>query len=132
MSVEKHIPYRYYETSYAIINALIDAAFTACRYAQQPDESTEKYYDRRSLVTGIVQNTFVNHLSKALEQVMTAPEMSDSDNPEDDVYENGMGMLGTILYDIAKTLPVPAYELSIHEINKYFNSIEENITAKEQ
>jgi len=121
--IDKPLAYRYYETAYAIINSLIDAAFTACRYAVQPDESTEKYYERRELTIGIVQNTYVNDLSKILEQIVVAKEESEQDADENDAYELAQDWLRTVLHDISKDLAVAAFELDKNEITEYFKSL---------
>jgi hypothetical protein len=129
--------YRYWETGYAIINSLIDAAFTACRYAVQPDESTEKYYDRRDLTIGIIQHTYGENLTRVLRQIMTAPEVSGprADGVEyyetDDPYEVALDELLTILHDIAKDLAVAAYELDQKEIREYFKSLPQSETRSE-
>jgi hypothetical protein len=130
--------YRYWETGYAIINSLIDAAFTACRYAVQPDESTEKYYDRRDLTIGIIQHTYGENLTRVLRQIMTAPEVPEprADGVEyyesHDPYEVAHDELLTILHDIAKDLAVAAYELDQNEIREYFKSLPQSETKGDE
>jgi len=133
--IETPMPYRYYELVLAIVNGLVDSAFTACRYAQQPDESTEAYYDRRSLTQAIIHGTYSTQLVEAISTIVTAPEnptdlqfeqgvtKADWDPEYNDPYENAMDKVIEILHHISKDLAVAAYELNINEIDNYFKSL---------
>lgn len=140
--IEAPMPYRYYETILAIINGLVDSAFTACRYAVQPNEPTELYYDRRSLTAAIIHETYSQALSKALESIVTSPENPtelqleagvgklDWNNDYNEPYEDALELFIQTIHDISKNLAVAAEELDVNEIKKFFNSIKENTTTK--
>lgn len=126
--IEVLAPYRYYETILAIVNGMVDSAFTACRYAIQPNESTEKYHERISLTSAIIYSTYCEDLHKALQGIVTTPEEPvqltlEASIADDDFYENGMNLFAETLHKISKDLAVAAYELDINQINNYFKSL---------
>lgn len=141
--IESPMPYRYYEFVLAIVNALVDSAFTACRYAQQPDESTEAYYDRRSFTQAVIHQTYSPQLVEALSTIVTAPEnptdlqfeqgvtKADWDFEYNDPYENAMNKVIEIFHNISKDLAVAAYELNIKEIDDFFKSLPQRTLHKE-
>ena len=131
--------YRYYETILSLVNAMVDSAFTACRYAQMPDEATEKYYERRALTSAFIYHTYNSSLYKALYGLVMSPENpprlggfdiddkavipSLADDEPNDLYEEAMDLFQETLHNISKDLAVAAYELDIDEINRYFKSL---------
>lgn len=135
--IETPMPYRYYETILAIINGLVDSAFTACRYAVQPNEPTELYYDRRSLTAAIIHGIHCEALAKALEGIVTSPENPtelqleagvgklDWNDDYNDPYENAMELFVQTIHTISKDLAVAAFELNPVEITKFFETIKE-------
>jgi hypothetical protein len=119
--------YRYYETAYAIINSLIDSAFTACRYAVCPDESEVKYFDRMSVTNGLVAGVYLEDIVVALRGIVESPELCGSD---EDLYEVYSSLLQSTLYNIAKDLPIAAYELNVDKIREYFKRYESNSASE--
>jgi hypothetical protein len=114
--------YRYHEIAEVIIRNIVQAAFIACRYVQQPDESPEKYGERLWMTVDVMCNTYVNDISKALETMVVSPE-----EPYD-LYEHANDEMNKVLYEISRELAWIAYELDINVINEYFNSLPQSRT----
>ena len=135
--IESPLEYRYYEMTLAVITSLVDAAFTACRYAQQPDENTDKYYDRIALTSAIMHERYSADLVQAFKAIVTSPENPTElqleagvgklywDNDYNDPYENGMDLLRETTHKISKNLAVAAFELDPVQITKFFETIKE-------
>lgn len=114
--------YRYHEIAEIIIRNLVEAAFIACRYAQQPDESPESYGERLWMTVDVMRNTYVNDTAKALETLVISPE-----EPYDP-YEHAIDEMNKVLYEIGKELAWIAYELDIKKISEHFNSLPQSRT----
>lgn len=133
--IDSPLPYRYHEMAASIINNMVNASFVASRYAVQPPEATELYYDRISLTLGHIHALHSENLAKILQKLVTAPENPtelqleegvsklDWDQDYNDPYELALDALDTVLANMSRQLAVPAYELDINEIKKYFDEI---------
>lgn len=141
--IEAPLPYRYYETILAIVNGMVDSAFTACRYAVQPNEPTEAYYDRISYTAGIIHDMYSETLHKSLESILTSLENPtalqleagvgklDWNDDYNDPYENAMELFTQTLHSISKDLAVAAHELDLNQIDDYFKSLPQNKSQKD-
>lgn len=116
--------YRYHEIAEIIIRNMVEAAFIACRYAQQPDESTENYGERLWMTVDAMRNIYVEAIAIALETSVISPE--EPYNP----YEDAIEETNKTLYEISKELAWIAYELDIKKIREHFDSLPQSKTFK--